>query len=80
AVLHAIKQEDYLLAQVGDPQYYRECGAMFGCGTPFDSSNGAIQLGTTAQIATAKRLLQEGGYRGEKIVILQPTDVAIVAP
>ena len=80
AVLHAIKQEDYLLAQVGDSQYYRECGAMLGCGTPFDSSKGAIHLGNSANLEAARKLLQEGGYRGEKIVILQPTDVAIVAP
>lgn len=78
-VLNAIYQEDYLLAQVGDPEYYKACGAIFGCGTPFESSKGAVLL-NKPDINKAKQMLKDAGYKGEKIVILQPTDVAIVAP
>lgn len=79
AVLNAIYQEDYLLAQVGDPEYYKTCAAFFGCGTPFESSNGALHL-KKPDIGKAKQMLKDAGYNGEKVVILQPTDAVIVAP
>lgn len=79
AILHAIQQEDYLAAQVGDPDFYKVCGAMFGCGAPLESDVGAVHL-KKPDIAKAKKLLAESGYKGEKIVIMQPTDLAILAP
>lgn len=79
AVLHAIAQEDFLIAQIGDPEYYRLCGAVFGCNTPHESEEGAVQL-DGPHIDKAKELLAEGGYNGEKVVILSPTEPQIVAP
>lgn len=77
-VLNSIYQEDYLLAQVGDAQYYKTCAAIFGCGAPYESSKGAVHL-KKPDIAKAKAALKEAGYNGEKVVIIQPTDVAHVA-
>ncbi|WP_341703774.1 ABC transporter substrate-binding protein [Ferrovibrio sp.] len=74
AILHAVSQEDYLAAQVGNPEFYSVCGAMFGCKTPLKTEVGAA--GTKkADLATAKKLLKESGYKGEKIVIMAPTDI-----
>jgi peptide/nickel transport system substrate-binding protein len=74
AILHAIQQEDYLAAQVGDPDYYKVCGAIFGCSTPLKSEEGAVGV-KKADVAKAKKMLAESGYKGEKIVIMAPTDL-----
>lgn len=79
AVLNAIYQDDYLLALVGDPEYYKQCAAYFGCGAPFESSKGAVHL-QKPDLNKARQMLKDSGYKGEKVVILQPTDIAIVAP
>ena len=78
-VLNAIYQDDYLLAQVGDKEYYKTCAAIFGCSAPYESDKGAVHL-KKPDINKAKQMLKDAGYKGEKVVILQPTDVAIVAP
>jgi peptide/nickel transport system substrate-binding protein len=36
----ALNQKDFLQAAIGDPRYYKVCKAMFGCGTPLESSAG----------------------------------------
>jgi peptide/nickel transport system substrate-binding protein len=79
AVLHAIAQEDYLAVQIGDPEFYRICRSFFPCGTAFESSVGAPNF-EKPDIEKAKKLLQEGGYKGETIVILHPTDLKALAP
>ncbi len=78
AVLYAIQQEDYLVAQVGDAKYYKKCGAFFTCGTSFGFEDGAAHLGNP-NIEKAKQLLKEGGYKGEPVVIMTPTDLRILA-
>ncbi|WP_371998778.1 ABC transporter substrate-binding protein (plasmid) [Tistrella mobilis] len=76
AVLHAVSQTDFMDAQIGDPDLYTICGAMFGCGTPLATEDGAIQTAVTPDYAGAKALLKEAGYKGEKVVVLHPTDLA----
>ena len=77
AVLLATNQQDYLDAQIGDPEWYQVCHAMFACGTPLATDAGAP---LKPDIEKAKQLLKDGGYDGTPIVIMQPTDLAIVAP
>ncbi len=77
ALLYAVNQEDYLRAIVGDPSLYKVCAAFFICGTPNESSAGVEAL-DTVDLERAKALLREGGYRGEKIVLMQPTDIPVL--
>ena len=72
ALLAAVQQAPYLQASIGNPDYYTECKSFFPCGTPMSSGtgNGAMY----GDIARAKQMLTEAGYRGQKIVFLAATD------
>ncbi|HKM71157.1 MAG TPA: ABC transporter substrate-binding protein [Stellaceae bacterium] len=78
AVLNLVDQKDYMGAAAGDPKYWRTCAALFGCGTPFETKAGADALLNGPNPAKAKQLIQEAGYKGEKIVLLSATDQPIV--
>jgi peptide/nickel transport system substrate-binding protein len=78
AVLNLVDQKDYMGAAAGDPKYWRTCAALFGCGTPFETNAGADALLNGPNPAKAKQLIQESGYKGEKIVLLSATDQPIV--
>ncbi|WP_043448113.1 ABC transporter substrate-binding protein [Halotalea alkalilenta] len=80
AALLAIGQQDVLDALIGDPRYYQACAAVFGCGTPYASESGGETLLSGGDIEGARQLLEEAGYDGTPVVILQPTDVATLAP
>ncbi len=79
AVLYAIAQEDYLAVQIGNPDFYRVCPSFFPCGSTFESAAGAPDF-NKPDIEKAKKLLQEGGYKGETIVLLHATDVKSLSP
>ena len=80
AALLAMNQKDVLDALTGNPQYYKICGAFFGCGTPLATEVGADTLLKNGDIAEAKKLLAESGYDGTPVVILAPTDVISLKP
>jgi len=75
AAFLAMNQKNVLDAMVGNPQYYRICGAMFICGAPLASDFGSETLVKGNGMAEAKRLLAESGYDGTPVVVLAPTDV-----
>ncbi len=72
ALYYALNQQDYLQAIVGDPSLYKVCPAMFICGAPLESKAGSE--GLKVDLNKAKQLLKEGGYNGERIVLMDPTD------
>ena len=78
AVLNLVDQKDYMGAAAGDPKYWKTCAAFFGCGTPFETNAGADALLKGPNLAEAKELIKEAGYKGEKIVLLSATDQPIV--
>jgi peptide/nickel transport system substrate-binding protein len=78
AAFLAMNQKDVLDAVVGDPKYYEVCGAMFICGTPLETDVGSETLVKGNGMAEAKRLLAESGYDGTPIVIMAPSDVALL--
>ena len=77
ALLYAVSQEEYLQAIVGDPSLYKVCAAYFICGTPNESSVGTEALSGKNK-EKAMQLLKEAGYKGEKIVLMQPTDIPVL--
>ncbi len=72
ALLYLASQEEYNQAVVGDPSLYMKyCGSFFMCGSDNETDAGAIRQ---PDLAKAKALMAEAGYKGEPIVVLQPTD------
>ena len=71
ALFHLVKPVDILAAMVADPAFATECMSAFVCGAP-----GAPPPRAPAyDPARARQLLQDAGYRGEKLVLLDPTDL-----
>ncbi|WP_198174076.1 ABC transporter substrate-binding protein [Mesorhizobium xinjiangense] len=75
AAMMALSQEDVLATLIGNPDYYKVCGAIFGCGTPLGDETGSDTLVSGGDIEGAKKLLEEAGYDNTPIVLMQPTDV-----
>jgi peptide/nickel transport system substrate-binding protein len=70
-----VSQEDYMMAAIGNPEFFTTCAATFICDTPLDTDVNTSRI-MKKDIDLAKKLMQEAGYKGEKIVLMQPTDTA----
>jgi len=77
AAMAALYQQDYLDASVGDPKRYTVCGAVLSCASPYKSETGATQT-KAPDLARARQLLKDSGYKGEKVVVLHSTDVRVL--
>ena len=75
AAFMAINQKDVLDALVGNPEYYKICGAVFVCDTPLATDVGSESLVKGNGMAEAKKLLAASGYDGTPIVVMAPGDV-----
>jgi peptide/nickel transport system substrate-binding protein len=75
AVLKAVNQERFNAA-MGYPldMRMRYCATYFICGSANDTSAGAEPY-RTADVARAKQMLAESGYKGEKVVLLVTSDI-----
>ena len=71
AVMTAIRQTDYLDAQIGDDTLAAPCNSILSCDSPWR----ADVPGPGADPAHARELLQASGYAGEKAIILHPADL-----
>jgi peptide/nickel transport system substrate-binding protein len=78
AVLNLIDQKDYMRAATGDPKYWKTCVALFVCGGPLETDAGAAALLHGPNLAKAKALIAQSGYKGERIVLLDATDQPVV--
>jgi peptide/nickel transport system substrate-binding protein len=74
AVAYALNQKDMLQAVIGDPEWYKECKSLFPCGSPLESTKG-FEDKFDSNVTKARALLQEAGYDGTPIVIMQSTDI-----
>jgi peptide/nickel transport system substrate-binding protein len=75
AVLYALDQKPFLEANVGNPEYYKECRSLFPCGSPLESTKGWDDK-VRGNAAKAKELLKEAGYDGTPVVLMHQTDTA----
>ncbi|SEP45047.1 peptide/nickel transport system substrate-binding protein [Rhodospirillales bacterium URHD0017] len=75
AVLYALAQKEFLDANSGNPDYYKECKSVFPCGSPLESTKGWEDK-LSGNIAKAKEILASSGYDGTPAVLLHQTDTA----
>jgi peptide/nickel transport system substrate-binding protein len=75
AAFLAMNQKTVLDALVGNPKYYKVCGAVFICDTPLATDVGSESLVKGNGMAEAKKLLAESGYDGTPVVVMAPGDV-----
>jgi peptide/nickel transport system substrate-binding protein len=78
ALLYAVNQSDYMAALAGDPKYWNTCFSFYSCGGPMASDAGAGPLEGPRDLVKAKQLIAAAGYAGEKVVLLDPTDFAVL--
>ena len=78
AVLAAVNQQDFVDAVLGEQA--RELGGtgvgVFPPRSPYASKAGLEAM--PANLAAAKKLVAESGYKGEKIVFMSPSDIASI--
>lgn len=80
AVLMSVDQEEYLRAAYGDDQsLWKVCESIYPCGTPYASDTEAKKV-MRGDLAAARRMLQEAGYAGQRVVIISPTDYPQIGP
>jgi peptide/nickel transport system substrate-binding protein len=75
AVLAVTSQSDFMTAVAGDPKNWRVCPSFFTCGTPMANNAGSEALTGKRDFARAERLVAEAGYQGEKVVVMDATDL-----
>ena len=78
ALLAITSQRDFLDAVMGNEKSLTETCGIFTPGTPLASDAGIAALTGPRDLAKAKRLVEESGYKGEKVVILDPTDFPVI--
>jgi peptide/nickel transport system substrate-binding protein len=80
ALLGAVNQAEAISTIAGtDPDNWHDGIGLFGAGTPFATDVGVDVLRSPRDYAAVKRALAEAGYKGEKIVVIVPTDVSELA-
>ena len=80
AVLEAVDQSDYMRAINGDNIHWQKCAAVFPCGVPFIKETGASLMNQPGALEKAKAAIKAAGYKGEKVVVLNPVDFPAIAP
>ena len=74
AVLSAVSQSDFMAAFSEDAANLRTGVGIFCPGTPMASAAGLDATVGTADLAQARRAIEAAGYKGERVVMLEPTD------
>ena len=59
----------------GDQSNWRTCFSFYACDVPEPDEQGGEALSAPRDYDKAKRLIAESGYKGERIVILDPADI-----
>jgi len=80
AMYYLVNQNE-MVASMGYPEQYRVkyCPTLYICGSPLATDAGAVPY-AKPDVAKARQLLQQAGYKGEKVVMLYPTDHLSASP
>ena len=78
ALAFAVNQQEYASAAFGDQKWWRECWSFFVCGSPNGTEAGSEEH-RHQDLARAKALLGEAGYKGEKIVLITTGEIPSIS-
>lgn len=79
AVLGAVTQADHMQAVAGSDRTLWADGVGFFCpGTPMASEAGMAALTGQRDLARSRRAVEAAGYRGERVMLMTPTDIPSV--
>jgi len=80
AAILALDQNLFLQTAIGNPDYYQTCPSIYGCTVPLASDAGHEYLAGTAKarMVKAKAALKASGYDGTPVMIMQPSDFALL--
>jgi peptide/nickel transport system substrate-binding protein len=77
ALLMAVNQQDVIDAALGEVKEFGSVGAgYFTMNTPNASQAGMEKIMGKRDLAAARKAVQESGYKGEKILLMSPSDLA----
>ena len=75
ALLPALKQQDFMQAVAGDaPGAWRADVGYFAPGMPMASDTDLAKFTGPRDLDRARREVKEAGYKGEKVVVMSPSD------
>lgn len=76
AILSAVDQKEYMTAMVGSefPEYWDAKTGFFAPGSPMASDAGMSAITSKRDLSKAKAAVTAAGYKGEKVVIIDPAD------
>jgi peptide/nickel transport system substrate-binding protein len=77
ALAYATDQAEYMEAVAGDNAPWKTCDAYFVCGSPNASEAGASGF-AKPDLARARQLLIESGYKGERVVLVSSMDIPAI--
>jgi peptide/nickel transport system substrate-binding protein len=78
AAMAAMNQAAILRVQVGLPEYSRTCFSVYSCSSPNFTQTG-MEFIAKPDMKRAQQLLKQSGYDGTPVVLLHPTDLAVIA-
>ena len=79
ALLSIVNREDFLRLIAGGKKYRGTCRGRFLCGQPgTPSSPATLPSAPPPDLEQARVLFAEGGYEGQPLVLLDPTDIPIL--
>ena len=81
ALMMSVDQSAYMRAvTANDPKNFSLCHSFFPIGTTYGIPPNPDPMAKTPDLAAAKKLIEAAKYRGEKIIIINPTDFPSIQP
>ncbi len=79
AIMMAVNQDDHMTAITGgDATAFKTCKAMLPCGTTYSRETGGPFM--QGNLDKARAMLKDAGYKGEKVVVISPSDFPTIGP